>query len=76
MTIFQRGIIQLIRAYQRTLSPDHGWWRRPTCRFFPNCSEYAIDAVSVHGVMVGSWKALRRVLRCHPFAQGGFDPIS
>jgi len=61
----------LIRAYQATLSPllgDH-------CRFHPTCSDYASQAIAKHGLARGSFLGLRRILRCHPFHKGGFDPI-
>jgi len=61
----------LIRAYQLVVSP----WRGPTCRFHPSCSQYAIEAIDTHGVWRGSWLALRRLGRCHPFHDGGYDPV-
>lgn len=76
MNIAQHSLVTIIRAYQRTLSPDHGWWRRPTCRFSPTCSEYSIEAIRKYGAVAGTWKGLRRVARCNPFVAGGFDPIS
>jgi putative membrane protein insertion efficiency factor len=47
----------------------------PSCRFTPSCSQYALEAVEVHGALKGSWLAIRRILRCHPFNPGGFDPV-
>jgi putative membrane protein insertion efficiency factor len=61
-----------VRLYRLVLSP---WKRTPTCRFVPTCSEYAIDAVKQRGVVVGMGLAAWRVARCHPFCQGGFDPV-
>lgn len=61
----------LIRGYQWTLSPFIG----NQCRFHPTCSNYALDAVARHGALRGSWLAVRRLLRCHPFHAGGFDPV-
>jgi uncharacterized protein len=61
----------LIRAYQLILSP----WLGPRCRFYPSCSCYAHAAIETHGALRGSWLALRRVLRCHPFNEGGYDPV-
>jgi putative membrane protein insertion efficiency factor len=61
----------LIRIYQLTISPLLG----PRCRFYPSCSQYALEAVAAHGSMRGSWLALRRLARCHPFSAGGFDPV-
>ncbi|MCD6586772.1 MAG: membrane protein insertion efficiency factor YidD [Desulfobacteraceae bacterium] len=63
--------ILAIRAYQLILSPVLG----PACRFYPSCSEYAIEAVSRYGASKGGYLALRRVLRCHPFNPGGIDPV-
>lgn len=61
-----------LKAYQRYLSPLKG---APSCRFHPTCSSYAIEAIEVHGVLRGSWMGLMRVLRCHPFHPGGYDPV-
>lgn len=61
----------LIRLYQIVLSP----WLGNQCRFAPTCSHYADEAIARHGALRGSWLAVRRVLRCHPFAEGGFDPV-
>ena len=67
----RRVLIALIRAYQYLLSP---WWGRQ-CRFLPTCSAYAVEALERHGALRGSWLAARRVLRCHPWHPGGFDPV-
>lgn len=48
---------------------------RPTCRFYPTCSQYAIDAISKYGCFKGSFMALKRILKCHPFHPGGYDPV-
>jgi putative membrane protein insertion efficiency factor len=61
----------LIRGYQRLLSPLLG----PRCRFYPSCSQYALEAVERHGATRGTYLAARRLLRCHPFHPGGFDPV-
>ncbi|MEV4782127.1 membrane protein insertion efficiency factor YidD [Oxalobacteraceae bacterium OTU3REALA1] len=61
----------LLRAYQLTISPLLG----PRCRFYPSCSNYALEALQVHGAGKGSWLAAKRVCRCHPFNDGGFDPV-
>ena len=68
---FQRAVLMLLRAYKKFVSP----LLPPACRFQPTCSEYAAEAVQYHGVLKGSWLALRRLLRCHPFHRGGFDPV-
>ncbi|MDR2208361.1 MAG: membrane protein insertion efficiency factor YidD [Azoarcus sp.] len=61
----------LIRGYQLGISPLLG----PRCRFYPTCSEYALEALAVHGIFKGLRLALMRVLRCHPWHPGGFDPV-
>ena len=61
----------LIRAYQLTLSPIIGYH----CRFTPSCSNYASEAIRVHGAARGSWLAIKRIGRCHPFCEGGVDPV-
>jgi putative membrane protein insertion efficiency factor len=60
-----------VRGYRRVLSP----LKRPTCRFVPTCSQYALDALRLHGALRGSWLGLRRICRCHPWREGGFDPV-
>ncbi|MCX8050524.1 MAG: membrane protein insertion efficiency factor YidD [Chlorobi bacterium] len=64
-------VIAVIGAYQRWISPLLG----SNCRFYPTCSQYAIEAVARYGVVKGGWLALRRLLRCHPWHPGGFDPV-
>lgn len=60
-----------IRLYQRLISP----LTPPSCRFVPSCSEYGAQAVLVHGVLKGSLLSIWRILRCHPFTEGGLDPV-
>ena len=60
-----------LRGYKRWISP----MLPPACRFVPTCSEYALEAVDVHGPLRGSWLAITRLLRCHPFARAGHDPV-
>lgn len=71
--------LSLIRFYQRTLSPDHGLLSKVfgegLCRFRPTCSEYTYGAIERHGLWRGSVLGLKRVLRCHPFSKGGWDPV-
>jgi putative membrane protein insertion efficiency factor len=67
----KRSILLLIKVYQYFISPLTG----PTCRFYPTCSQYASEAVMTHGSLKGSWLAIRRILKCHPFHPGGFDPV-
>ncbi len=66
-----RVLIALIRGYRYLLSP---WWGNH-CRFTPTCSEYAMQAIDRHGAVGGCRLALRRILRCHPWHAGGFDPV-
>jgi len=66
-----RFLIGAVRGYQRFISPLFG----PTCRFTPSCSAYALQAVQVHGAARGTWLAIRRIGRCHPFNPGGHDPV-
>jgi uncharacterized protein len=66
------GAIALIRVYQRTLSPLLG----PRCKYYPSCSEYAVQAIGRYGILRGSVLATWRLLRCNPFSHGGYDPVS
>ncbi len=67
----KRALLALIRIYRLVLSP---WWGRQ-CRYTPSCSEYAAEAIERHGSARGAWMALRRIGRCHPWHEGGFDPV-
>ncbi|HLW89150.1 MAG TPA: membrane protein insertion efficiency factor YidD [Terriglobales bacterium] len=69
--IAQRVVLGLLRAYRRAVSP----LLPPACRYVPTCSEYAMEAVERYGAIRGSAMAVWRVLRCHPFTQGGLDPV-
>lgn len=64
-------LIGLLRAYRTLISPLYG----QVCRYHPSCSAYALEAVTVHGSVHGSWFAVRRLGRCHPWAAGGYDPV-
>jgi uncharacterized protein len=64
-------LIGLLRVYRLLISPLYG----QVCRYYPSCSAYALEAVTEHGALRGSWLALRRVLRCHPWAPGGVDLV-
>lgn len=68
---FARILVAGIGCYRTAISP----LRPPMCRYTPTCSAYALEAIAVHGAARGSWLALRRLLRCHPFHAGGHDPI-
>ncbi|HZW83139.1 MAG TPA: membrane protein insertion efficiency factor YidD [Candidatus Deferrimicrobium sp.] len=63
--------IWLVRGYQRMISP----LLPPSCRFYPTCSQYAILALEKYGLIKGSFLAIKRILKCHPFHPGGYDPI-
>jgi hypothetical protein len=61
----------LIRGYQILISP----LTPPSCRFTPTCSQYAITAIDRFGIIEGNWLAIKRICRCHPFHEGGYDPV-
>jgi len=63
--------VWLIRAYKRVLSP----MLPPSCRFYPSCSQYALEALERYGLFKGGALGIYRLLRCHPFSRGGFDPV-
>lgn len=67
----KRLLVLVVRAYQAVLSP----LLPAACRYHPTCSNYAIEALEVHGALRGSWLAIKRIARCHPFHAGGFDPV-
>ncbi|HEV7803209.1 MAG TPA: membrane protein insertion efficiency factor YidD [Burkholderiales bacterium] len=67
----KRILLGLIAGYRYLLSPLLG----PSCRFYPTCSAYASEAIDRYGALRGSWLALKRILKCHPWHPGGFDPV-
>ncbi len=67
----KRFLLIVLRGYQRYVSP----MTRPSCRYLPTCSQYAVEAVSRYGAAKGAWLAGKRVLRCHPLHAGGYDPV-
>ena len=69
--LLTKGCIALVRFYQKYISPLKG----PTCRFYPTCSQYSIEAFKKYGFLKGLYLTIRRVLKCHPFHPGGYDPL-
>ncbi|MBT3310833.1 MAG: membrane protein insertion efficiency factor YidD [Desulfobacteraceae bacterium] len=69
--IFKSSFLLFIRGYQVFLSP----YLKPSCRFYPTCSHYSYKAISRHGIIKGLYLSVKRILRCHPFNPGGFDPV-
>ena len=72
MKIITNILIGIIKFYKMIISPYLG----PSCRYLPTCSEYAIDCLKTYGLIKGIFKALKRVLSCHPFGGEGFDPVN
>lgn len=72
-------ILNLIRYYQRTWSPDHSSFKvnHPAgyCRYYPTCSEYTYQSIEKYGILLGGLKGFYRVLRCNPWSKGGIDPV-
>jgi putative membrane protein insertion efficiency factor len=71
MQIARKTVLLVLRAYKWALSP----MLPPSCRYVPTCSEFAMEAVERYGALRGGWMALARILRCHPFGKGGYDPV-
>ncbi|WML45735.1 membrane protein insertion efficiency factor YidD [Neobacillus sp. PS3-40] len=69
--MLKKMFISLIRFYQIVISP----LKPPTCRFYPTCSHYGLEAVQRYGAIKGGWLAIKRILKCHPFHPGGIDPV-
>lgn len=71
--------LKIIRIYQKSLSPDQGWFKgyfpHGFCRFHPHCSEYSYQAIDKYGFLRGGLKASWRIMRCNPFSSGGHDPV-
>ncbi len=66
-----RALLGFVRVYQKLLSPLLG----AKCRYHPSCSHYTYEAIEIHGALKGSWLGMRRIGRCHPFHEGGLDPV-
>lgn len=64
-------LLAMIRFYQQAISP----LKPPSCRFYPTCSSYAIEAIGRFGALKGGWLTVKRLSKCHPFHEGGFDPV-
>ena len=64
-------LIMMIQFYRLCISP----LKPPSCRYIPTCSEYALLAIEKYGALRGGWMAVKRILRCHPFHKGGYDPV-
>jgi len=64
-------LMALVKFYRAAVSP----YRRPCCRYYPTCSQYALQALEKYGAVKGGWLALRRILRCNPLHKGGYDPV-
>lgn len=77
--MIKRFVLGFIRLYQKTLSFDHGIigkvFGERFCRFYPSCSEYSYQAIERYGVLRGSWIGCKRIIRCHPWNDGGYDPL-
>ncbi|GKU25818.1 MULTISPECIES: membrane protein insertion efficiency factor YidD [Clostridium] len=67
----KRILILIIRFYRKFISP----LKRPSCIYYPTCSQYAIEAIQKYGSLKGGFMAIKRILRCHPFHEGGYDPV-
>ena len=65
------ALVLLIRGYQVAISP----LLPASCRYYPSCSAYAVEAIEKHGALRGGWLAMKRIGRCHPFRPGGYDPV-
>jgi putative membrane protein insertion efficiency factor len=65
-------LIYAVRFYRTCISPLFP----PTCRFYPSCSQYALEAIQAYGALKGSWAAIKRLSKCHPYHPGGYDPLT
>jgi len=67
----KRAVLFIIMLYKKAVSP----FLSPACRFYPSCSDYAAGSIQRHGIMKGAFYSIKRLLKCHPFNEGGFDPV-
>lgn len=77
--MFKTLVIKIIKFYQMVFSPDRGIFSRhlaPVCRYYPTCSQYTVEAIAKYGVAAGMAKGVKRILRCHPWHKGGYDPVA
>ena len=70
-SLFRRAFIAPVKFYQKHISP----YKQRCCRFYPTCSAYFIEALRKYGFFKGSWLGIKRLLRCHPYNPGGYDPV-
>lgn len=77
--MIKKTVLLLIRFYQKVLSPDQGWlsylFSERFCRFHPTCSQYTYQAIDKYGIIKGGWLGIKRIVRCHPWNDGGYDPL-
>ena len=69
--VLRKGVLFLLYLYQKGIAP----FLQGQCRYIPTCSQYMIESINMHGLLFGSLKGCWRLLRCHPFSQGGYDPV-
>ena len=69
--MIRHALVLFVRGYQTAIAPH----LPPSCRYYPSCSAYAVEALEKHGAIQGGWLAIRRIARCHPFRPGGYDPV-
>ena len=67
----KKALLIIIKIYQKFISPSFS----PSCRFYPTCSDYSYGSIEKHGIFKGGWYSIIRILKCHPYHHGGFDPI-